>query len=696
MSYTYMQIHLYFIIPPIILLWLIYRPLIGRREIIKFLWLGFMATIWTTPWDNFILSQDGWTYPTGSIIGKIGYIPIEEHLFFILQPILIILLHLIITHKRLLPFDVDLKLHNGSYVERKKPDVKDGKTNLQGIQTLRRRPLPSLLWSGLSLLGLRLVLQTHLYTPTDYGMKQTMFYLGWILVWINPVIAFLTFLGAKFTRSDWVTVFVGTGHLWIVDTIALRSGSWSISPTTTLGVEVWRGLPIEEAIFFFLTTYLIVLSSSLISHIHTLLVLSPSLPPCPSLNPLAHIQLLAKVAFNPPRIDKHILAGLKDAERTLKKGSKSFEIAKLAFGREMRLGLVVIYAWCRVTDDLIDDPFENTSEHSSESLDIARSNILDSIRKHLIQTYEISNLYPASEYPNQLVKLDKILDEIPNLKLSDRSAFHLFSLIIPRLIPIYPFLELCNGFSTDLKFPSKPIKNLYEKEAINISDKLPIKTTEDLLIYADDVAGSIASSICYLSWSILDSSNLINPIENYNFSKNLHNYDKSISTILKEEEEERKNKDQEKIIKRIKIIKCAREMGISLQLINISRDIIKDGLISRLYIPLSYFNSTNSIISILFNNNNSKENENENQNQIEQNYNEFIEKLLNLADNLKNNSINSIELLPNTSKSGIKTMIISYYEIAISIKKNKGKINERGIKVGKWNRIRKSIKAFWI
>jgi len=85
------------------------------------------------------------------------------------------------------------------------------------------------------------------------------------------------------------------------------------------------------------------------SHLHTLLLLSPSLPPCPPANPFAHIALLARVAFDPPRIDEDALRGLVDAEETLRKGSKSFEVAKLAFGREMRIGLVAVYAWCRVT-----------------------------------------------------------------------------------------------------------------------------------------------------------------------------------------------------------------------------------------------------------------------------------------------------------------------------------------------------------
>lgn len=79
------------------------------------------------------------------------------------------------------------------------------------------------------------------------------------------------------------------------------------------------------------------------------MVLSPDLPPCPPTNLAAHIQLLARIAFNPPLVDEETLMGLVHAEQALRKGSKSFDVAKLAFGREMRIGLVAVYAWCRMT-----------------------------------------------------------------------------------------------------------------------------------------------------------------------------------------------------------------------------------------------------------------------------------------------------------------------------------------------------------
>lgn len=40
-------------------------------------------------------------------------------------------------------------------------------------------------------------------------------------------------------------VVLPTLYLWIVDTLALRRGTWVIEGGTKFGIEVWRGLEIE-------------------------------------------------------------------------------------------------------------------------------------------------------------------------------------------------------------------------------------------------------------------------------------------------------------------------------------------------------------------------------------------------------------------------------------------------------------------
>lgn len=120
----------------------------------------------------------------------------------------------------------------------------------------------------------------------------------------------------------------------------------------------------REAIFFLLVSYLLVLSCELVSHIHTILMLAPHLPACPPRAVLAHIRLLFEVALDPPELDVRLLEGLARAEQTLKKGSKSFDVAKLAFGREMRMALVAVYAWCRVTVSVSSKLLKHAAKHA--------------------------------------------------------------------------------------------------------------------------------------------------------------------------------------------------------------------------------------------------------------------------------------------------------------------------------------------
>ncbi|KAK4687048.1 15-cis-phytoene synthase / lycopene beta-cyclase, partial [Tremellales sp. Uapishka_1] len=599
---TYIQVHLHFILPPILLLYLIYRPLFGRRDVLKISWLCLMATLYTTPWDNFIISRSGWSYPAGSIIGTIFYIPLEEHLFFVLQPILLILLHSICTLPTLLPFAVPSKSSGGEKAK---------------VQTLPRRKVASMYWLATFLVGVGFLDQTREVPLLDVGLGigNHAFYLGWILVWISPVLGFLTYLGADETAGDTITWVVGSGYLCLVDTIAIRNGAWSIAPEVSLGWQVWDGLPVEEFIFFLLTSHLVILATSLISHLHTLLILAPELPPCPPLNPLSHIVLLAKIALHPPEIDRETLTALASAEETLKRGSKSFEVAKLGFGREMRIGLVAIYAWCRVTDNLMDAPDNEESKPSTLNL----------IRRHLEASYD-----PAST----AASLNAILDKLPSLNASSRSAFHLFSALIPRLVPVEPFLELCHGYETDLSF-----RNGEYTEAT-----LPIKTTADLIDYANDVAGSIAASICHLSCSILSTTATTPP----------------------------------------DIIDKAREMGRALQLVNIARDVAKDARIGRLYVPLSSFGTAKHLLAIM-----------KPDPDTTVDYSAYTLPLLNMADALRASSQEAMGRLPPTARGGARAMVASYFEIAHEIRRKKGAIGVRGIKVGKWERIRSAARAMW-
>jgi hypothetical protein len=72
-------------------------------------------------------------------------------------------------------------------------------------------------------------------------------FFGWRLRW--PLrrrrnLAYQFVLGLPLT-SSLVPIVIHTLYLWIVDTIALRRGTWVIESGTKSGLHVWNGLEIE-------------------------------------------------------------------------------------------------------------------------------------------------------------------------------------------------------------------------------------------------------------------------------------------------------------------------------------------------------------------------------------------------------------------------------------------------------------------
>ena len=60
-----------------------------KKNISKAYLLSFIALIYTTPWDNYLVYKKVWDYGKDRILFTIFYVPFEEYCFFILQPLLI-------------------------------------------------------------------------------------------------------------------------------------------------------------------------------------------------------------------------------------------------------------------------------------------------------------------------------------------------------------------------------------------------------------------------------------------------------------------------------------------------------------------------------------------------------------------------------------------------------------------------------
>jgi lycopene cyclase domain-containing protein len=86
-------------------------------------------------------------------------------------------------------------------------------------------------------------------------------YLGLILAWAAPVLALQWAYGGHVLwaarRSLLLGVAVPTLYLWVTDRLALGFGIWFISERYTTGFGV-LGMPVEEAVFFAITTLMVV------------------------------------------------------------------------------------------------------------------------------------------------------------------------------------------------------------------------------------------------------------------------------------------------------------------------------------------------------------------------------------------------------------------------------------------------------
>ena len=260
---TYLQFHLVFILPPLVLFTgLAARATLGAERPVgpRASWavpaVALIAFVYTTPWDNYLVASGVWGYGPERVVGVIGYVPIEEYLFFILQPLLT-------------GSFFQWRLANAEWTDLPDPDLgilgrppDDGAPRTQ--EAHRSRPARL---AGASL-GVLLLVVGVAALQVDGGR-----YLGLILVWIAPVITGLWWFVAPAAVSLAKPVFHSmlwpTLYLWVADRTAIDLGIWEISEADILGWSPF-GLPMEEAAFFLFTNVIVVLG--------TLLFLWPAMP----------------------------------------------------------------------------------------------------------------------------------------------------------------------------------------------------------------------------------------------------------------------------------------------------------------------------------------------------------------------------------------------------------------------------------
>lgn len=230
---TYLGFHAVFLLPPIVVL----AVAVGRRRSRFDLsewrarWAGFgilavIALGYTTPWGNYLIARDVWWYGEGAVVATVWLAPVEEYLFMILQPLVVVLWLALLASSSRRP------------------------SHAANVTVTRRQRLVGVVAGGVVLaVGAVCLLTTRTY------------YLGAILAWAAPVLALQWGFGWPYLWAARRTLALGVGvptlYFWAADWVAIELGVWVISETYTTGVTL-LGLPVEEAAFFLVTNVFVV------------------------------------------------------------------------------------------------------------------------------------------------------------------------------------------------------------------------------------------------------------------------------------------------------------------------------------------------------------------------------------------------------------------------------------------------------
>jgi lycopene cyclase domain-containing protein len=192
-----------------------------------------VALVYTTPWDNYLVATRVWWYDPQLVTGvTIGWVPIEEYTFFVLQTLLTGLWLLWLARHLPPPIDAPLR--------------------------------PKLRWISASLTGL-------IWLASVIGLLS-----GWMpgtyltiqLAWALPPIIFQLAFGAdilyRYRGIALLTLVPTTLYLGAVDAVAIGAGTWTIDPVQSLEIYLGGVLPLEEFTFFLVTNTLVAFGMTLV------------------------------------------------------------------------------------------------------------------------------------------------------------------------------------------------------------------------------------------------------------------------------------------------------------------------------------------------------------------------------------------------------------------------------------------------
>jgi lycopene cyclase domain-containing protein len=210
------------------------RTFTGMNPNVALLGHVAVAVAYTTPWDNYLVATKVWWYDKKLVKGIIlGYVPLEEYVFFVLQTLLTG--QWMLTLARYLPANEERPKHPWAI-----------RLGMTGALTA--------VWLG------------SVYTLLKGPKSRT--YLSITLAWALPPIMFQALFGGDILWQHRRLVALGiiptTLYLGLSDSLAIDSGTWKINPEKTVGVDIGGKLPLEEGLFFLITNTLISLGMTLV------------------------------------------------------------------------------------------------------------------------------------------------------------------------------------------------------------------------------------------------------------------------------------------------------------------------------------------------------------------------------------------------------------------------------------------------
>ncbi len=188
------------------------------------------ALVFTTPWDNLAAKRGIWGFPRDKYTRRLGYLPVEEYLFFVLQTVAVML-------------GVRLCFHLQPHWQQHVVTMLTKWTALGSAASV-------IIWIAL---GRALARWGHAHGPRlNYVLHLAWFlpviYLQWVIapLLIERHLGLVALLTAAFGL-----------YYTAADYLAVRAGLWFFDEKQINGWKLAGLLPWEEAAFFFLTSLLV-------------------------------------------------------------------------------------------------------------------------------------------------------------------------------------------------------------------------------------------------------------------------------------------------------------------------------------------------------------------------------------------------------------------------------------------------------